>query len=118
MGPTTERGHAHRGMFLHKSTIYAFIGLLLKMGPVLFVVECVLRLWLVVTHNQFVERNPTSTAVQCCPEMSEHEINTERFELRSEGATVIPCWTTSECLDCARRCFASRRWMAKGGRHE
>jgi len=35
--------------------------------------------------TEFVERNPTSTAVQCCPEMSEHEINTERFELRSEG---------------------------------
>lgn len=34
---------------------------------------------------QFVERDPNSTEVQCVPDMSEHEINTERFVLNNQG---------------------------------
>ena len=32
-----------------------------------------------------MERNPTDVAIQCIPERSEHEANTERFELLSQG---------------------------------
>ena len=35
--------------------------------------------------ENFVERNPTDVAIQCIPERSEHEANTERFELLSQG---------------------------------
>mmetsp|Transcript_27129 Transcript_27129/g.55272 ORF Transcript_27129/g.55272 Transcript_27129/m.55272 type:complete len:571 (-) Transcript_27129:175-1887(-) len=34
---------------------------------------------------EYVERNPTDVAIQCIPEYSEHEVNTERFELQSQG---------------------------------
>nr|XP_033817862.1 dynein intermediate chain 2, axonemal isoform X1 [Geotrypetes seraphini]XP_033817863.1 dynein intermediate chain 2, axonemal isoform X1 [Geotrypetes seraphini] len=33
----------------------------------------------------FVERNPCDTAIQCSQDMSEHEVNTERFEMESRG---------------------------------
>lgn len=35
--------------------------------------------------ENFVERNPVDTGIQCVQEMSEHEINTERFETGSRG---------------------------------
>mmetsp|Transcript_30238 Transcript_30238/g.59057 ORF Transcript_30238/g.59057 Transcript_30238/m.59057 type:complete len:567 (+) Transcript_30238:151-1851(+) len=35
--------------------------------------------------GEYVERNPTDVAIQCIPEYSEHEVNTERFELQSQG---------------------------------
>ncbi|XP_050391535.1 dynein intermediate chain 3, ciliary [Patella vulgata] len=35
--------------------------------------------------QDFVERNPVDTATQCVQEMSEHEVNTERFETSSRG---------------------------------
>ena len=34
---------------------------------------------------EYVEQNPTDVAIQCIPEYSEHEVNTERFELLSQG---------------------------------
>lgn len=35
--------------------------------------------------DNFIERNPVDTGLQCVQEMSEHEINTERFETGSRG---------------------------------
>jgi len=34
---------------------------------------------------EFIERNPCDTPSHCAPEMSEHEVNTERFETESRG---------------------------------
>ena len=34
----------------------------------------------------FVEKNPVDIGVQCVQEMSEHEINTERYETEPRGA--------------------------------
>ncbi|XP_038613256.1 dynein intermediate chain 2, axonemal [Tachyglossus aculeatus] len=33
----------------------------------------------------FIERNPVDTGIQCSQEMSEHEVNTERFEMDARG---------------------------------
>ncbi|XP_053552306.1 dynein axonemal intermediate chain 2 [Bombina bombina] len=33
----------------------------------------------------FIERNPCDTAIQCSHDMSEHEVNTERFEMETHG---------------------------------
>ncbi|XP_074647572.1 dynein intermediate chain 3, ciliary-like isoform X2 [Tubulanus polymorphus] len=35
--------------------------------------------------ENFVERNPCDTGIQCVQEMSEHEVNTERFETDTRG---------------------------------
>ncbi|WAQ97162.1 DYI3-like protein [Mya arenaria] len=35
--------------------------------------------------ENFVERNPVDSGIQCVQEMSEHEVNTERFETGSRG---------------------------------
>lgn len=35
--------------------------------------------------ENFIERNPVDTGIQCIQEMSEHEINTERFETSVRG---------------------------------
>eukprot|EP00291_Cryptomonas_curvata_P028370 CAMPEP_0172213040 /NCGR_PEP_ID=MMETSP1050-20130122/37367_1 /TAXON_ID=233186 /ORGANISM="Cryptomonas curvata, Strain CCAP979/52" /LENGTH=191 /DNA_ID=CAMNT_0012893819 /DNA_START=38 /DNA_END=609 /DNA_ORIENTATION=- len=37
--------------------------------------------------DEYVERNPTDVGIQCIPEYSEHEANTERFELFSQGVS-------------------------------
>ncbi|KAM9597379.1 dynein axonemal intermediate chain 2 [Trichechus inunguis] len=39
--------------------------------------------------EQFVERNPVDTGVQCSTNMSEHEANTERFEMETRGVNHI-----------------------------
>ncbi|XP_008584550.1 PREDICTED: dynein intermediate chain 2, axonemal [Galeopterus variegatus] len=39
--------------------------------------------------GQFVERNPVDTGVQCSTSMSEHEVNTERFEMESRGVNHV-----------------------------
>ncbi|XP_068833628.1 dynein axonemal intermediate chain 2 [Capricornis sumatraensis] len=39
--------------------------------------------------EQFVERNPVDTGIQCSTSMSEHEANTERFEMESRGINHI-----------------------------
>jgi len=39
--------------------------------------------------ESFIERNPCESAIQCAPEMSEHEINTERFETQSRGINHV-----------------------------
>eukprot|EP01137_Pigoraptor_chileana_P008982 Opistho-2@56562 len=36
-------------------------------------------------EDQYVERNPTHTSVQCVADMSEHEVNTERFSTANMG---------------------------------
>ena len=36
-----------------------------------------------------MERNPTDVAIQCIPEFSEHEVNTERYECLSQGVIHI-----------------------------
>nr|XP_023418649.1 dynein intermediate chain 2, axonemal isoform X3 [Cavia porcellus] len=38
---------------------------------------------------QFVERNPVDTGTQCSVSMSEHEANTERFEMESRGVNHV-----------------------------
>ena len=38
----------------------------------------------------FVEKNPVDIGVQCVQEMSEHEINTERYETEPRGQSVRP----------------------------
>ena len=35
--------------------------------------------------ENFVARNPTDVGIQCIPEKSEHEVNTERFELLNQA---------------------------------
>ena len=35
----------------------------------------------------FVEKNPVDIGVQCVQEMSEHEVNTERYETEPRGKT-------------------------------
>lgn len=37
----------------------------------------------------FIERNPCDSAIQCVQEMSEHEVNTERFETESRGINHV-----------------------------
>uniref|UniRef100_I3N0G4 Dynein axonemal intermediate chain 2 n=1 Tax=Ictidomys tridecemlineatus TaxID=43179 RepID=I3N0G4_ICTTR len=39
--------------------------------------------------TQFVERNPVDTGVQCSASMSEHEANTERFEMETRGVNHV-----------------------------
>ncbi|XP_059853873.1 dynein axonemal intermediate chain 2 [Delphinus delphis] len=39
--------------------------------------------------KQFVERNPVDTGIQCSISMSEHEANTERFEMETRGVNHI-----------------------------
>ncbi|CAK8685139.1 unnamed protein product [Clavelina lepadiformis] len=39
--------------------------------------------------TEFIERNPCDTAIQCTQEMSEHEVNTERFETESRGINHV-----------------------------
>ena len=39
--------------------------------------------------DQFIVRNPCESAIQCAPEMSEHEVNTERFETMSRGINHV-----------------------------
>ncbi|KAB1264924.1 Dynein intermediate chain 2; axonemal, partial [Camelus dromedarius] len=39
--------------------------------------------------EQFVERNPVDTGIQCSTSMSEHEANTERFEMETRGVNHI-----------------------------
>uniref|UniRef100_A0ABI8ABA9 Dynein axonemal intermediate chain 2 n=1 Tax=Felis catus TaxID=9685 RepID=A0ABI8ABA9_FELCA len=39
--------------------------------------------------EQFVERNPVDTGIQCSTSMSEHEVNTERFEMESRGINHV-----------------------------
>ncbi|XP_005412284.1 PREDICTED: dynein intermediate chain 2, axonemal isoform X1 [Chinchilla lanigera] len=38
---------------------------------------------------QFVERNPVDTGIQCSVSMSEHEANTERFEMETRGVNHV-----------------------------
>ncbi|XP_047403737.1 dynein axonemal intermediate chain 2 isoform X2 [Sciurus carolinensis] len=38
---------------------------------------------------QFVERNPVDTGIQCSTSMSEHEANTERFEMETRGVNHV-----------------------------
>lgn len=37
----------------------------------------------------FIERNPCHVGIQCVPEMSEHEVNTQRFESESRGMNHV-----------------------------
>ncbi|XP_046856745.1 dynein intermediate chain 3, ciliary-like [Xenia sp. Carnegie-2017] len=37
----------------------------------------------------YIERNPCNTGIQCSQEMSEHEVNTERFETESRGINHV-----------------------------
>lgn len=37
----------------------------------------------------FIERNPCDSAIQCAQEMSEHEVNTERFETETRGVNHV-----------------------------
>ncbi|KAM4691857.1 dynein axonemal intermediate chain 2 [Rhinophrynus dorsalis] len=37
----------------------------------------------------FIERNPCDTAIQCTHDMSEHEVNTERFEMEVRGINHV-----------------------------
>ncbi|XP_039085684.1 dynein intermediate chain 2, axonemal isoform X2 [Hyaena hyaena] len=39
--------------------------------------------------EQFVERNPVDTGTQCSTSMSEHEANTERFEMETRGVNHV-----------------------------
>ncbi|XP_011898184.1 PREDICTED: dynein intermediate chain 2, axonemal [Cercocebus atys] len=39
--------------------------------------------------EQFVERNPVDTGIQCSVSMSEHEANTERFEMETRGVNHV-----------------------------
>ncbi|XP_060544214.1 dynein axonemal intermediate chain 2 [Pantherophis guttatus] len=38
-----------------------------------------------VLATNFIERDPIDTGVQCAHDMSEHEVNTERFEMETRG---------------------------------
>lgn len=35
--------------------------------------------------DDFIERDPVDSGIQCVQEMSEHDVNTERFETDSRG---------------------------------
>ncbi|XP_072259578.1 dynein axonemal intermediate chain 2 [Pyxicephalus adspersus] len=37
----------------------------------------------------FIERNPCDVGIQCAHDMSEHEVNTERFEMESRGINHV-----------------------------
>eukprot|EP00794_Sanderia_malayensis_P009172 gene9172-10145_t len=39
--------------------------------------------------HDYVERNPCNVGIQCVAEMSEHEVNTERFETESRGINHV-----------------------------
>ncbi|ELK37065.1 Dynein intermediate chain 2, axonemal [Myotis davidii] len=39
--------------------------------------------------EQFMERNPVDTGIQCSTSMSEHEANTERFEMETRGVNHV-----------------------------
>ncbi|KAI2584845.1 dynein axonemal intermediate chain 2 [Homo sapiens] len=39
--------------------------------------------------EQFVERNPVDTGIQCSISMSEHEANSERFEMETRGVNHV-----------------------------
>ncbi|XP_077019839.1 dynein axonemal intermediate chain 2 [Tamandua tetradactyla] len=39
--------------------------------------------------EQFIERNPVDTGTQCSTSMSEHEANTERFEMEARGVNHV-----------------------------
>uniref|UniRef100_K7FRI5 Dynein axonemal intermediate chain 2 n=1 Tax=Pelodiscus sinensis TaxID=13735 RepID=K7FRI5_PELSI len=39
--------------------------------------------------TNFIERNPIDTGIQCASDMSEHEVNTERFEMENEGVNHL-----------------------------
>ncbi|EDV28257.1 uncharacterized protein TRIADDRAFT_20628 [Trichoplax adhaerens] len=39
--------------------------------------------------NNFVEKSPVDTGIQSVPEMSEHEVNTERFETENRGVNHV-----------------------------
>ncbi|KAM5273358.1 dynein axonemal intermediate chain 2 [Ctenodactylus gundi] len=39
--------------------------------------------------EQFMERNPVDTGIQCTVSMSEHEANTERFEMETHGVNHV-----------------------------
>ncbi|XP_039265047.1 dynein intermediate chain 3, ciliary-like [Styela clava] len=39
--------------------------------------------------SNFIERNPCDNVIQCAQEMSEHEVNTERFETESRGINHV-----------------------------
>ncbi|XP_037666008.1 dynein intermediate chain 2, axonemal isoform X2 [Choloepus didactylus] len=39
--------------------------------------------------EQFIERNPVDTGIQCSASMSEHEANTERFEMETRGVNHV-----------------------------
>ncbi|XP_068717827.1 dynein intermediate chain 3, ciliary-like [Montipora capricornis] len=39
--------------------------------------------------QDYIEKNPCDTGIQCVQEMSEHEVNTERFETESRGINHI-----------------------------
>jgi hypothetical protein len=64
--------------------------------------------------SDYVERNPTDVAIQCIPEYSEHDVNTERFELQSQGIVHLEGDFAAEFKlnGCALACL---RGMAKRG---
>ncbi|KAJ7373545.1 Dynein intermediate chain 2, axonemal [Desmophyllum pertusum] len=39
--------------------------------------------------QDYIEKNPCDTGIQCVQEMSEHEVNTERFETESRGINHV-----------------------------
>ncbi|XP_070580175.1 dynein intermediate chain 3, ciliary-like [Ptychodera flava] len=39
--------------------------------------------------TNFIEKNPVDTGIQCVQEMSEHEVNTERFETENRGINHV-----------------------------
>uniref|UniRef100_A0A674JT24 Dynein axonemal intermediate chain 2 n=1 Tax=Terrapene triunguis TaxID=2587831 RepID=A0A674JT24_9SAUR len=39
--------------------------------------------------RNFIERDPIDAAIQCASDMSEHEVNTERFEMENEGVNHL-----------------------------
>ena len=39
--------------------------------------------------DNYIEKNPVDRPVQCSQEMSEHEVNTERFETDSRGVNHV-----------------------------
>nr|XP_023960407.1 dynein axonemal intermediate chain 2 isoform X2 [Chrysemys picta bellii] len=39
--------------------------------------------------TNFIERDPIDAAIQCASDMSEHEVNTERFEMENEGVNHL-----------------------------
>nr|XP_048673673.1 dynein axonemal intermediate chain 2 isoform X2 [Caretta caretta] len=39
--------------------------------------------------SNFIERDPIDAAIQCASDMSEHEVNTERFEMENQGVNHL-----------------------------